>query len=184
METDREPFWPHNSGLISAVPHDCPKKAATATTNNNNNNNNVNNNNNKVRNGLSPHFKRHSYCKFTSEPPRYQSRNLSLFTDECCVHVEVSALLEHWLGWQDDHPHVAGSDETPSAVLPKLWADRLVSHLAVVDPTEDQDDDQDCPRLTWVRKFCSEIGCDVLKKQDANGKTLLHHLLSGKPARI
>ena len=69
METDREPmFWPFNAGngLISAVPHDCPKaKKATNTTAdpalvNNNNNNNAST---KVRNGLSQH-KRHSYCKY------------------------------------------------------------------------------------------------------------------------
>ena len=76
METDRELplFWPFNAGngLISAVPHDCPKAAKKATTaakdptvKNNNNNNIINNNNKatKVRNGLSPHHKRHSYCK-------------------------------------------------------------------------------------------------------------------------
>ena len=72
METDREPmFWPFNAGngLISAVPHDCPKakKATTNTTAdpalvNNNNNNNAST---KVLNGLSQH-KRHSYCKFLS----------------------------------------------------------------------------------------------------------------------
>ena len=71
METDREPlFWPFNAGngLISAVPHDCPKaKKASNTTadpalvNNNNNNNNAST---KVLNGLSQH-KRHSYCKYT-----------------------------------------------------------------------------------------------------------------------
>ena len=69
METDREPmFWPFNAGngLISAVPHDCPKaKKATNTTAdpalvNNNNNNNAST---KVLNGLSQH-KRHSYCKW------------------------------------------------------------------------------------------------------------------------
>ena len=76
METDRELplFWPFNAGngLISAVPHDCPKAAKKATSaaadptmvkNSNNNNNNNNNIASKVRNGLSPHHKRHSYCK-------------------------------------------------------------------------------------------------------------------------
>ena len=60
-------------------------------------------------------------------------------------------------------------------------ADRLVSHLIEASsslPTDAKANSQD-PKL-WVRKFCSEVGCDVLKKQDANGKTLLHHLLSGK----
>ena len=78
METDREPmYWPFNAsstGLISAVPHDCPKaikKATTNTTadpgalvNNNNNNNNNASTKNSVLNGLSQH-KRHSYCKYT-----------------------------------------------------------------------------------------------------------------------
>ena len=59
-------------------------------------------------------------------------------------------------------------------------ADRFVSHLIEeaslpTDAANSQD-----PKI-WVRKFCSEVGCDLLKKQDANGKTLLHHLLSGKP---
>ena len=99
------------------------------------------------------------------------SSNVSiLFSDECCVNVEVSALLEHWLGW--DHHTDQVSDASP---MPTSWADRLVSHLVEeASPT-----DQDHPSI-WVRKFCSEIGCDVLKKQDNNGKTLLHHLLSGK----
>ena len=62
-------------------------------------------------------------------------------------------------------------------------ADRLVSHLIEASssshlPTDAKANSQE-PKL-WVRKFCSEVGCDVLKKQDANGKTLLHHLLSGK----
>ena len=58
------------------------------------------------------------------------------------------------------------------------WADRLVSHLVTGStPTDDQQNED--PSI-WVRKFCSEVGCDVLKKQDTNGKTLLHHLLSGK----
>ena len=78
METDREPmYWPFNAsstGLISAVPHDCPKaikKATTNTTadpgalvNNNNNNNNNASTKNSVLNGLSQH-KRHSYCEYT-----------------------------------------------------------------------------------------------------------------------
>ena len=82
----------------------------------------------------------------------------------------MSALLEHWLGW-DHHTDRQVSDASP---MPTSWADRLVSHLVEeASPT-----DQDHPSI-WVRKFCSEIGCDVLKKQDNNGKTLLHHLLSG-----
>jgi hypothetical protein len=156
METDRDLFWPYSAGngLISAVPHDCPKAAKKANTNSSNQAL-VNNNNSlsKVRAGLSTH-KRHSYY-------------------ECCVNVEVSALLEHWLGW--DHHTDQVSDASP---MPTSWADRLVSHLVEeASPT-----DQDHPSI-WVRKFCSEIGCDVLKKQDNNGKTLLHHLLSGAVKR-
>ena len=85
--------------------------------------------------------------------------------------MEVSALLEHWLGWDNKHHGpVLKSEE----LTDKCWAaDRLVSHLNCPLPTEED------PSL-WVRKFCSEVGCDVLKKQDTNGKTLLHHLLSGK----
>lgn len=164
METDRDLFWPYSAGngLISAVPHDCPKAAKKANTNSSNQTL-VNNNNNslsKVRAGLSTH-KRHSYY-------------------ECCVNVEVSALLEHWLGW-DHHSDRQVSDDSP---MPTSWADRLVSHLveeatptSAATPT-----DKDHPSI-WVRKFCSEIGCDVLKKQDNNGKTLLHHLLSGAVKR-
>lgn len=69
-ETDREPlFWPFNAGngLMSAVPYDCPK-AKKATSNTAHETTLVNNNNNastKVRNGLSPNSKRHSYCKKT-----------------------------------------------------------------------------------------------------------------------
>ena len=102
----------------------------------------------------------------------------------------MSALLEHWLGWDDkNHPsnHCSNtnngdpvSSENVSNTLPhptKVWADRLVSHLVDgQNPTEN-------PSI-WVRKFCSDIGCDVLKKQDNNGKTLLHHLLSGKKIYI
>ena len=66
METDRDLFWPYSAGngLISAVPHDCPKAAKKANTNSSNQAL-VNNNNSlsKVRAGLSTH-KRHSYCKF------------------------------------------------------------------------------------------------------------------------
>ena len=117
------------------------------------------------------------------------------FSDECCVNVEVSALLEHWLGW-DHHNHhhshqqvldqqnnssKSDSSSHPSSTMPTSstlsWADRLVSHL--VETTTHTTTDQDHPSI-WVRKFCSEIGCDVLKNQDNNGKTLLHHLLSGK----
>lgn len=96
---------------------------------------------------------------------------IPFFPDECCVNVEVSALLEHWLGWDNKHHGpVLKSEE----LTDKCWAaDRLVSHLNCPLPTEED------PSL-WVRKFCSEVGCDVLKKQDTNGKTLLHHLLSGK----
>lgn len=203
METDREPmYWPFNTsttGLISAVPHDCPmaiKKATTNTTadpgalvnNNNNNNNNNASTKNSVLNGLSPH-KRHSYY-------------------ECCVNVEVSALLEHWLGWDDknhhcssnigDSPALHSEIETSNSTLnhsvmtpntkssggmlgQPSWADRLVSHLVTgSNPTDDQQNED--PSI-WVRKFCSEVGCDVLKKQDTNGKTLLHHLLSGAVKR-
>jgi len=193
METDRDLFWPYTpgNGLISAVPHDCPcpkadaKKAANVVTNSsavNNqalvNNNNNNNSLSKVRAGLSSH-KRHSYY-------------------ECCVNVEVSALLEHWLGW-DHHNHhhshqqvldqqnnssKSDSSSHPSSTMPTSstlsWADRLVSHL--VETTTHTTTDQDHPSI-WVRKFCSEIGCDVLKNQDNNGKTLLHHLLSGAVKR-
>jgi len=179
METDREPmFWPSNAGngLISAVPHDCPKaKKATNTTAdpalvNNNNNNNAST---KVLNGLSQH-KRHSYY-------------------ECCVNVEVSALLEHWLGWDDKNHHCSSnigdshnsSNSTtvmnPGTKSTSNWADRLVSHLVTgSNPTDDQQNED--PSI-WVRKFCSEVGCDVLKKQDTSGKTLLHHLLSGAVQR-
>jgi len=202
METDREPmYWPFNAsstGLISAVPHDCPKaikKATTNTTadpgalvNNNNNNNNNASTKNSVLNGLSQH-KRHSYY-------------------ECCVNVEVSALLEHWLGWDDKNHHcssnigdspalhseieTSNSTTNHSVMTPNTkssltglgapsWADRLVSHLVTgSNPTDDQQNED--PSI-WVRKFCSEVGCDVLKKQDTNGKTLLHHLLSGAVQR-
>lgn len=202
METDREPmYWPFNAsstGLISAVPHDCPKaikKATTNTTadpgalvNNNNNNNNNASTKNSVLNGLSQH-KRHSYY-------------------ECCVNVEVSALLEHWLGWDDKNHHCSSNiGDSPalhseietsnsmtnhSVMTPNTkssltglgvpsWADRLVSHLVTgSNPTDDQQNED--PSI-WVRKFCSEVGCDVLKKQDTNGKTLLHHLLSGAVKR-
>merc|ERR1712203_350001 len=117
-------YWPFNAssiGLISAVPHDCPnaiKKATTNTTadpgalvNNNNNNNNNASTKNSVLNGLSQH-KRHSYY-------------------ECCVNVEVSALLEHWLGWDHHSDHQSESKlvSDPSAVvaspMPTSWADRL-----------------------------------------------------------
>ena len=129
--------------------------------------------------------------------------------------MEVSALLEHWLGWDDKHHHcssnigdslsantetsntttVMNHSETEAsntttvmnpitkssaavAAVPS-WADRLVSYLVTgSNPTDDQQNED--PSI-WVRKFCSEVGCDVLKKQDTNGKTLLHHLLSGKP---
>lgn len=164
METDRDLFWPYSAGngLISAVPHDCPKAAKKANTNSSNqalvNNNNNNNSLSKVRAGLSTH-KRHSYY-------------------ECCVNVEVSALLEHWLGW-DHHSDQSELVSDSASPMPTSWADRLVSHLVEeASPT-----DTDHPISIWVRKFCSEIGCDVLKKQDNNGKTLLHHLLSGAVKR-
>ena len=127
------------------------------------------------------------------------------FSDECCVNVEVSALLEHWLGWDDKNHHcssnigdspalhseieTSNSTTNHSVMTPNTkssltglgapsWADRLVSHLVTgSNPTDDQQNED--PSI-WVRKFCSEVGCDVLKKQDTNGKTLLHHLLSGK----
>ncbi len=114
----------------------------------------------------------------------------------------MSALLEHWLGWDDKH-HCHGkagqvqannAKTTSNAAhhqsninnnTTKSWADRLVSFLVgdqrQFTPTEDENEDED-PSI-WVRKFCSEVGCDVLKKQDTNGKTLLHHLLSGKLTR-
>ena len=108
--------------------------------------------------------------------------------------MEVSALLEHWLGWDDknhhcssnigdSHSHIETSNSTtvmnhPGTKSASSWADRLVSHLVTgSNPTDDQQNED--PSI-WVRKFCSEVGCDVLKKQDTNGKTLLHHLLSGK----
>lgn len=188
-ETDREPlFWAFNggNGLISAVPHDCPKankKANTTANNSTTADTALVNNNNNVRNGLSQDSKRHSYY-------------------ECCVNVEVSALLEHWLGWDDKH-HCHGkagqvqannAKTTSNAAhhqsninnnTTKSWADRLVSFLVgdqrQFPPTEDENEDED-PSI-WVRKFCSEVGCDVLKKQDTNGKTLLHHLLSGAVKR-
>ena len=100
---------------------------------------------------------------------------------ECCVNVEVSALLEHWLGW--DHHHHSDQSELVSdsaSPMPTSWADRLVSHLVEEAPIPTDKNSTDHPISIWVRKFCSEIGCDVLKKQDNNGKTLLHHLLSGK----
>ncbi len=68
-ETDREPlFWAFNggNGLISAVPHDCPKankKANTTANNSTTADTALVNNNNNVRNGLSQDSKRHSYCK-------------------------------------------------------------------------------------------------------------------------
>jgi len=167
METDRDLFWPYSAGnaLISAVPHDCPKAAKKAANNNSSNQTLVNNNNNnnnslsKVRAGLSTH-KRHSYY-------------------ECCVNVEVSALLEHWLGWDHHHSDQSELVSDSASPMPTSWADRLVSHLVEeASPT-----DTDHPISIWVRKFCSEIGCDVLKKQDNNGKTLLHHLLSGAVKR-
>jgi len=178
METDREPmFWPFNAGngLISAVPHDCPKakKASNTTADPALVNNNNNNASTKVLNGLSQH-KRHSYY-------------------ECCVNVEVSALLEHWLGWDDKNHHCSSnigdshnSSNSTTVMNPGIkstsnWADRLVSHLVTgSNPTDDQQNED--PSI-WVRKFCSEVGCDVLKKQDTNGKTLLHHLLSGAVQR-
>jgi len=166
METDRDLFWPYSAGngLISAVPHDCPKAAKKANTNSSNQalvnvNNNNNNSLSKVRAGLSTH-KRHSYY-------------------ECCVNVEVSALLEHWLGWDHHHSDQSELVSDSASPMPTSWADRLVSHLVEeASPT-----DTDHPISIWVRKFCSEIGCDVLKKQDNNGKTLLHHLLSGAVKR-
>ena len=119
--------------------------------------------------------------------------------------MEVSALLEHWLGWDDKNHHCSSNiGDSPalhseietsnsmtnhSVMTPNTkssltglgapsWADRLVSHLVTgSNPTDDQQNED--PSI-WVRKFCSEVGCDVLKKQDTNGKTLLHHLLSGK----
>lgn len=173
METDRDLFWPYSAGngLISAVPHDCPKAAKKANVTNSsnqalvNNNNNNNNSLSKVRAGLSTHHKRHSYY-------------------ECCVNVEVSALLEHWLGW--DHHHHSDQSELVSdsaSPMPTSWADRLVSHLVEEAPIPTDKNSTDHPISIWVRKFCSEIGCDVLKKQDNNGKTLLHHLLSGAVKR-
>ena len=103
----------------------------------------------------------------------------------------MSALLEHWLGWDDKHHHNhhhahhsrAQSITNNNNNYSEEMADRLVSHLIEASssshlPTDAKANSQD-PKL-WVRKFCSEVGCDVLKKQDANGKTLLHHLLSGK----
>jgi len=166
-ETDRESFyWPYSNGLISAVPHDCQraKKADPPMVNNNNVTRNK-----VARNGLSPSDTRHSYYK-------------------CCVNVEVSALLEHWLGWDDKHHHNHAHSRAPltnnNNNYSEEMADRLVSHLIEASsslPTDAKANSQD-PKL-WVRKFCSEVGCDVLKKQDANGKTLLHHLLSGAVQR-
>ena len=77
----------------------------------------------------------------------------------------MSAVLEKLLGWQV-------SDASP---MPKSWADQLVTHLVKEVSSIGQDHTS-----IWVRKFCNEIGSDNLKKQDHNGKTLLHHLLSGK----
>ena len=94
----------------------------------------------------------------------------------------MSALLEHWLGWDDKHHHHHHSRapiNNNNNNYSEEMADRFVSHLIEeaslpTDAANSQD-----PKI-WVRKFCSEVGCDLLKKQDANGKTLLHHLLSGK----
>ena len=87
METDRDLFWPYSAGngLISAVPHDCPKAAKKANTNSSNQAL-VNNNNSlsKVRAGLSTH-KRHSYCKFlTIEKKRFRGRIRNFLYNKLC----------------------------------------------------------------------------------------------------
>ena len=47
--------------------------------------------------------------------------------------------------------------------------DELISHLATLpDP------------VARARQYCSKIGCDVINRKDKEGKTILHHLLSGK----
>ena len=80
----------------------------------------------------------------------------------------MSALLDHWLDW--DRPNVS-SDSVPTdpAQDPTAHIDQLINQLGgLVDPI---------PR---VLEYCTALGCDVINRQDEEGKTLLHHLLSGK----
>lgn len=84
-------------------------------------------------------------------------------TDECCISVHVSALLDHWLDW--DRPLMS----KPEVPKDSTYIAKLMSHLATLqDPV---------PR---VRDFCSNLGCDSLNRPDNTGRTLLHHLLSGR----
>jgi hypothetical protein len=93
----------------------------------------------------------------------------------------VSALLDHWLDW--DRPPVTSdtavsdngdgdNDKVPKShqeLDPTAHIDELISHLATLaDPI---------PR---VRQYCTNLGCDVINRPDEEGRTLLHHLLSGK----
>ena len=80
----------------------------------------------------------------------------------------MSALLDHWLDW--DRPPVSTAvPNVPAAHVPAPNIDELISHLAsLADPI---------PR---VREYCNNLGCDVINKPDDQGRTLLHHLLSGK----
>ena len=80
----------------------------------------------------------------------------------------MSALLDHWLDW--DRPPVSSPvPNVPAHHKAAPNIDELISHLAsLADPI---------PR---VREFCTNLGCDVINKPDDQGRTLLHHLLSGK----
>jgi hypothetical protein len=89
------------------------------------------------------------------------------FSDECCINVHVSALLDHWLDW--DRPTVSDLVPTSHTQDPTTHIDQLIGQLGgLVDPI---------PR---VLEYCSKLGCDVINRQDEEGKTLLHHLLAGK----
>ncbi len=109
-------------------------------------------------------------------------------SDKCCVNVDVSSLLEHWLGCFDNasqnNHHQPQSQRSNTAKeftdlddgplfsnFPLQLADFINDNANTTTPQEVE---------SWVRKFCTEVGCDVLKSGDSEGKTLLHHLLSGR----
>ena len=92
--------------------------------------------------------------------------NPNYLSDECCINVHVSALLDHWLDW-DRTPAMEPVPSVEPPTSPNI--DELISHLATLpDP------------VARARQYCSNIGCDVINRKDKEGKTILHHLLSGK----
>lgn len=185
MESERQ-FWPLNRPIVS--PHGCPNAKSRKNSNSALANENANNNNTIQHN----HHHHHHHQRENGNCAKLLA-GLSSHTPhsyyECCINVHVSSLLEHWLDW--DCPSAKSSSKSCSSVMDEAAAaaaasmpndkhaidvDRLVSYLA-------ESEDSSTDPTPWVRQFCKDVGCDVLNRQDSNGRTLLHHLLSGSIRR-